>query len=70
MKLRNENTFFQIVKYVETLLSGKEINKEQFVRDNIPMDSTTLDYNLYKVDTTVVDTEKILDSLLRVSGVR
>jgi hypothetical protein len=69
MKLRNENTFIQIVKYVETLLSGKEINNEDFVKDNIPMDSTTLVNNLAKVDTTIVDTKPILDSVLRAQGV-
>lgn len=69
MKLRNENTFIQIVKYVETLLSGKEIHKKQFVLDNIPMDSTTVVNNLAKVDTTIVDTKPILDSVLRAQGV-
>jgi hypothetical protein len=69
MKLRNENTFIQIVKYVETLLSGKEIDNKQFVLDNIPMDSTTMVNNLAKTDTTIVDTKPILDSVLRAQGV-
>jgi hypothetical protein len=68
MKLRNENTFIQIVKFVESLLDGKEINKEEFVIQNIPMDSTSLKNDLLKVDTTKVDMNKVNDGIMKELG--
>ena len=53
MKLRNENSFFRIIKFVENLLSGKEVNKEEFIKNNIPIDSNTLKDDLPKADPNV-----------------
>jgi hypothetical protein len=69
MKLRNENVFIQIVQFVGNLLDGKEINKEDFVRENIPMDSTSLKNDLYKVDTTKVDINEVNDAVMRRLGI-
>jgi hypothetical protein len=68
MKLRNENTFIQIVKFVESLLDGKEINNEEFVKQNIPMDSTSLKNDLLKIDTTKVDMNKANDRIMKELG--
>jgi len=61
MKLRDENSFFRILKFVGNQLSGKEINKEEFIKDNIPMDEKTLKNDLPKADAEInmdsIDTE-------------
>lgn len=53
MKLRNENSFFRIIKFVENLLSGKEVNNKEFIKNNIPIDSDTLKDDLPKADPNV-----------------
>lgn len=69
MKLRNENAFIQIIQLVESHLSGKEVDKLEVIKSNIPIDSNTFNNDLYKIDTTKVNMDSINTAIPKRNGI-
>lgn len=69
MKLRNENAFIQIIQLVESQLSGEVVDKLEFIKSNIPIDSNTFNNDLYKIDTTKINMDSINTAILKRNGI-